>query len=256
MIELLNLKQKETYFDFLDNKQRLYPDILKLANAANKKFILSPYFLGGVEASLTRELDVYVKGYVSYRPYYDFWNHMIKDPNLILKGVNFFLQDLGSHNLEFLQNQVNDHFDSLYRATLCYVLNKITNEGTITCGTLDKNFARLNRKAVDRIANFEYNGRFAVEMLDWEFLNSQNENSLLLLLPNELYRGLSDTGNNIAEKSLLNFSKIRRFTARKDSKIILACKTRKSMLPLLENKFDVIKFNETEDRIGIIAHNV
>ena len=157
MIHLLNHKQQNIFFDHLDDNSDFYPELFKLVHASDKKFVLSPYFMGGVETSLVEKLDIYVKGFVSFQPFYDFWNFMIRDPNLIFKGVNFFLNDIGSHNIEFLQQQVTTHFDPLYRASCCFLLNKITKNGTITCGELDKTFSRLTKNKLDSMKNFTYN---------------------------------------------------------------------------------------------------
>lgn len=260
MIDQLRHKQKNVYFDFLDDKEIFYSDLLKLVHSSQKKFIISPYFMGGVETSLVDQLDVYVKGYVSYRPYYDFWRFMTDDPSAIVRGLDFFVREIGEKNvefLEFLQSQVATHFDPLYRATCCYFLNKIIKEGTITCGSLDHSYSRLTSDVVLKVQDFEYGGNFSVEMLDWDIVDSSNfKSSALLLLPNQIRRGLVDSGNNVIEKNVLSFSRIRKYLKNSDNKIILACKTKDSVATFLENKFDVIRVQESEDSVGIIAHNV
>ncbi len=260
MIEQLRHKQKNVYFDILDDKEIFYSDLLKLIYSSQKKFIVSPYFMGGVETSLVDELDVYVRGYVSYRPYYDFWRFMSEDPSAIVRGIEFFVKQISNSNVEFLQflqSQVATHFDPLYRATCCYFLNKIITEGTITCGNLDTSYSRLTSDVIDKIQNFQYNGNFSVDMLDWSIVDSSNlQSSALLLLPNQICRGLVDTGNNVIEKNILNFTRIRKYLKNKENKIILACETKKSVASFLEDKFDVIKVKESEDSQWIIAHNV
>ena len=110
---------------------------------------------------------------------------------------------------------------------------------------------------VDKIQNFQYNGNFSVDMLDWSIVDSSNlQSSALLLLPNQIRRGLADSGNNVIEKNILNFTRIRKYLKNKENKIILACETKKSVASFLENKFDVIKVKESEDSQWIIAHNV
>jgi hypothetical protein len=256
MIEFLEHKQKEVYFDILDDKSRFYSKIVKLTYASGKKFVVSPYFMGGIETSLVEDLGVYVKGHVSYQPYYDFWHYMINSPELIVKGIDFFLKDIGTHNLDFLQGQVNSHFDPLYRGTLCYVLNKITEDGTITYGEIDKSFARFNKSSLEKITNFSYNGQFSVDILNWKLLESNNEKSLLLMLPNEIARGLADTGNNSEEKNIMNFGKLRKYSTNSKNKVIAACEVRRNILSPLQNKFDVLEIYEKEDKVGVIAHNV
>tara|TARA_R100000008_G_scaffold85056_1_gene74013 strand:- start:799 stop:1581 length:783 start_codon:yes stop_codon:yes gene_type:complete len=260
MIEQLRHKQKNVYFDILDDKEIFYPDLLKLVYASQKRFVVSPYFMGGVETSLAEDLDIYVRGYVSYRPFYDFWRFMIDDPSALVRGLDFFVREIGKRNiefLEFLQLQVMEHFDPLYRATCCYFLNKIIKEGTITCGHLDPTYSRLTSDVVTRIQNFKYNGNFSVDMLDWSIVDAADlNNSALLLLPHQINRGLVDTGNNVIEKNILNFSRLRKYLGKGDNKVILACTTKKSVVSFLESRFDVIKVRESEDSIGIIAHNV
>jgi len=260
MIDQLRHKQKNVYFDFLDDKEVFYSDILKLVYSSQKKFIISPYFMGGVETSLVDQLDVYVKGYVSYLPYYDFWRFMVSEPSAIVRGLDFFVREIGEKNVEFLpflQSQVAGHFDPLYRATCCYFLNKITEEGTISYGNLDRSYSRLTSAVVSKVQDFEYNSNFSVEMLDWSIVDASSlESSALLLLPNQISRGLVDSGNNVTEKNILNFSRIRKYLKNKDNKVILACKTKNSVATFLENKFDVLKVQEDEDSVWIIAHNV
>jgi len=260
MIRQLRHKQKNVYFDVLDDKEAFYPDLLDLVYSSKKRFVISPYFMGGVETSLVQDLDIYVKGFISYRPFYDFWRFMIEDPSAIVRGLDFFVRETAASNAEFLgflQSQVATHFDPLYRASCCYFLNKIIKEGTITCGTLDPKFSRLTPDVISKIQNFNYNGNFSVDMLDWEVINaSKLENSALLLLPNQINRGLIDSGNLMSEKNVLSFSRIRKYLSNKDNKIILACTTKKSVASFLENRFDIVKVSEGEDSVGIIAHNV
>ncbi len=257
MIHLLNHKQQNIFFDYLDDNSDFYPELFKLVHASDKKFVLSPYFMGGVETSLVDKLDVYVKGFVSFQPFYDFWNFMIHDPNLIFKGINFFLNDIGSHNIEFLQQQVNSHFDPLYRASCCFLLNKITNNGTITSGVIDKNFSRLTKSKLDMVKDFEYNDRFSVDILNWDLMNKdESDRSVLMVLPHEIRRGLVDTGNNSAEKNILNFRKIRHYSSRSDSKIIMASTVTTGTANYLKNKFDTMILNENKNGVRIIAHNV
>jgi hypothetical protein len=239
MIHLLNHKQKNIFFDYLDDNSDVYPELFKLVHASDKKFVISPYFMGGVETSLVDKLDIYIKGFVSFRPFYDFWNFMIRDPYLIFKGVNFFLDDIGSHNIEFLQQQVDIHFDPLYRASCCFLLNKVTTEGRITSGIIDKSFSRLTKDKLDMIKNFKYNNRFSVDILNWDLVNKdESDRSILMVLPHEIRRGLADTGNNSAEKNILNFRKIRHYSSRSDSKIIMASTVAASTVNYLKNKFD------------------
>jgi hypothetical protein len=181
---------------------------------------------------------------------------MINSTELIVKGIDFFLKDIGSHNLDFLQKQVDSHFDPLYRGTLCYILNKITKNGLITCGEIDPSFARFNRNSLNKIINFSYNKQFSIDMLDWKLLDSNKEKSLLLLLPNRIARGLSDTGNNLVEKNIMNFGKLRKYSADSKHKIILACEVPQTILSALRNKFDIIELYENGDSVGVIAHNV
>ena len=260
MIQQLKHRQKNTYFDILDDKQIFYSDLLNLVYSSQKRFIISPYFMGVVETSLVDDLDVYVKGFVSYEPFYDFWRFMMDDPSAIVRGLDFFVKEIAQRNVEFLQflqAQVAGHFDPLYRATSCYFLNKIIKEGTITCGHLDPTFARLTSDVISKVQNFHYNGNFSVDMLDWRVIDASSlDNSALLLLPNQINRGLSDSGNIISEKNSLSFSRIRKYLSNGDNTIILACKTKGSVVSYLENKFDVIRVQESEDSIGIIAHNV
>jgi len=181
---------------------------------------------------------------------------MINSPELIVKGIDFFLKDIGSHNLDFLQSQVDLHFDPLYRGTLCYILNKITHGGTISYGEIDKSFSRFNKSSLEKIADFSYNGQFSIDMLNWKLLEAKNEKSLLLLLPTEITRGLADTGNNLVEKNIMNFGKLRKYTADPDNKVIVACEVRRNILKALQDKFDVLELYENGDSTGVIAHNV
>tara|TARA_Y100001937_G_scaffold31101_1_gene44634 strand:+ start:13844 stop:14617 length:774 start_codon:yes stop_codon:yes gene_type:complete len=257
MIHLLNHKQQNIFFDYLDDNSDFYPELFKLVHASDKKFVLSPYFMGGVETSLVEKLDIYVKGFVSFQPFYDFWNFMINDPHLIFKGINFFLDDIGSHNIDFLQQQVVDHFDPLYRASCCFLLNKVTKMGTITYGNLDKSFSRLTMSKLDMVKEFEYNKRFSVEMLNWDLVSKNESNrSVLMVLPHEIRRGLVDTGNNSAEKNILNFRKIRHYSSRSDNKIIMASTVTPGTAEYLKNKFDTMILNESKNGVRIIAHNV
>jgi hypothetical protein len=67
---------------------------------------------------------------------------------------------------------------------------------------------------------------------------------------------LADTGNNSAEKNILNFRKIRHYSSRSDSKIIMASTVAASTVNYLKNKFDTIILDENENGVRIIAHNV
>jgi len=203
MIDQFRHRQKNVYFDFLDDKQAFYPDLFKLIY-------------------LVEELDIYIKGYVSYRPYCDFWRFMVEDPLAIVRSFEFFVEEISKRNvqfLDFLQSQVATHPHPLYRATCCYFLNKIIKEGTISCGNLDTSYSRLTSDALKKVQDFEYNGNFSVDVLDWSIVDAANlESSALLLLPNQIQRGLVDTGNNVVEKNTLNFGRIRKYLKNKDNK--------------------------------------
>ena len=76
------------------------------------------------------------------------------------------------------------------------------------------------------------------------------------MLPNEIARGLADTGNNSEEKNIMNFGKLRKYSTNSKNKVIAACEVRRNILSPLQNKFDVLEIYEKEDKVGVIAHNV
>ena len=256
MYEKLLYREPPTYFDILDDKTSLYPGISELVEATDKKFILSPYFMGCIENGLANDLDVFIKGYVSYSPYCDFWGEMIRDPLLLARAIGFFIKELPRTQLTYLQEQVGSHFDPLFRAALCYLLNKVTQEGTITCGSGDPEYKRVTHDMLNKVLEFEYKENFTVEHHNWKFEGSPTQQSVLLLLPHKIQRGLADTGSTVPEQNTLSFSKLKQFEKTPQTKIILGAYTTAGVIGSLQNYFDIIRVDEKEGKIGVIAHNV
>ena len=127
------------------------------------KEICSPFFGGGWVELLCAKNGMNVYGYDKFRPLADFWKCLIKRPKELAimvagwwsTGTNGLSKDLEQSIGKLQKELLSPNINQLERATLFYVINRISFSGSTLSGGATPGNPRFTASSVDRILDFK-----------------------------------------------------------------------------------------------------
>lgn len=185
----------------------------------NTKEICSPFFGGGSLEIFCAQQGIKVHGYDNFKPLVDFWQVLLKNPNLLADNVEKYYPLRRNEFYELQKTHLNSK-EKLESATQFFVLNRTSYSGSTLCGGMSSGgkdrrnvHPRFTHSSIERLRNFRVSN-LSVHFADFNESIAKHPNILLYLDPpylvkSKLYGRKGDLHKNFDHEGLAKILKRR-----------------------------------------------
>ena len=204
----------------------------------NVNIIASPFFGGGgLEMALINQ-GFKIDGHSNFKNLCEFWTCLTDDPELVHQVAKHFYP-IEEDILYLMQEKISQNENVFVRAGMFFVINRCTEEGTITHGRMMKNHPKFNEYSLQLLKNFKATGLKIFYNKSYENVISET-NKLILCCPPKYssINALNASDAFFPEKQKIDHKKLNLLLLKKN-KWILFLNYHKNLIKMYES-FNII----------------